>query len=378
MQFGKDSHQIQDINEIKRGAIILKYASDFEGDLISVLQTLHKGYPTDIRGQVDLLKMLSKGGVKGLNISHALIYAGGGRVIEAVSKGVQRNSLFEGNNQKYNYEVFNCTDDDLANNALEIALLAWAGKGAYNRWVYKEAPKSLPILRDVIGSAETVVKFVKDIASFNNPFRGYETRMKEFYEKLKKGQSVDFFCSELVAFSYHIACAKIKKPRIIGSNSDETSPLELLSHIMFNDKFSYIGNINPQKTSIKSSAKRSTLQKGDCLQIDEYLESPNGAYQLYYQEDGNLVINECATRTLKWATNKELGKGKGWLTFMQDDGNFVVYNDRSGKAAWASGKCGNEYKNCRLEFDNEGSIVLKKPNGDVYWKMNCSGKILIR
>jgi hypothetical protein len=70
-----------------------------------------------------------------------------------------------------------------------------------------------------------------------------------------------------------------------------------------------------------SAFAKDTLNAGERLLANQYLQSLNGSYKLYLQGDGNLVLRNAASSAL-WASGTN-GKGAVRLE-MQGDGNLVL------------------------------------------------------
>ena len=98
------------------------------------------------------------------------------------------------------------------------------------------------------------------------------------------------------------------------------------------------------------------------------VESKNGKYQVYFQEDGNLVVYRLTDRPKKalWGSNtviSDIGK----FSF-QDDGNLVIYN-RAGQSVWATGTDGRgEY----MLLQNDGNLVIYNQAGVAIWATNTA------
>lgn len=98
------------------------------------------------------------------------------------------------------------------------------------------------------------------------------------------------------------------------------------------------------------------------------VESKNGKYQVYFQEDGNLVVYRLTDRPKKtlWASNTVISD-VGKFSF-QDDGNLVIYN-RNDKAVWATGTNGRgDY----MLLQNDGNLVIYNQAGVAIWASNTA------
>ena len=97
----------------------------------------------------------------------------------------------------------------------------------------------------------------------------------------------------------------------------------------------------------------------------DLITSVNGAYAFEFQQDGNGVLFEVATRKPYWQTNT-----RGKMCVMQIDGNLVVYDDEKGiNPAWQSGTAGNS--NATLVVQNDANLAIYV--GDLaIWSTNAS------
>ncbi len=108
------------------------------------------------------------------------------------------------------------------------------------------------------------------------------------------------------------------------------------------------------------STSNNTLNTEQKLLKNQYIESPNGSYRLYFQGDGNLVMRFSGKAI--WSTGTH-GKG-GEYVKLQGDGNLVI-RDGGGKALWSSKTNG---KNAiKLIITNDGKIKLIKADGASVW-----------
>ena len=87
--------------------------------------------------------------------------------------------------------------------------------------------------------------------------------------------------------------------------------------------------------------------------------SPNGAYWLVMQGDGNLV--EYGGGRARWASNTGV---PGARAVLQADGNFVVYSPQN-QALWASGSSGNP--GAWAAVHNDGRLAVYRTNGTAAW-----------
>ncbi len=101
-----------------------------------------------------------------------------------------------------------------------------------------------------------------------------------------------------------------------------------------------------------------TLTEGQQLQKGQSLASPNGAYTLTLQDDGNLVL--AARGEALWATSTN---GQDVVRAeVQRDGNFVLYT--SDKPVWHTDTKGK--KDVRLVLQDDCNLVLYAADGPAW------------
>ena len=92
------------------------------------------------------------------------------------------------------------------------------------------------------------------------------------------------------------------------------------------------------------------LQDGEKLEVGDFLTSPNGAYKVILQEDGNLVLYSGDESVWSTGTN-----GQNVVRAeVQKDGNFVLYT--ADDPVWASQTKGA--KDVRLILQDDRNLVL--------------------
>lgn len=117
-------------------------------------------------------------------------------------------------------------------------------------------------------------------------------------------------------------------------------------------------------TSAKSGAD--SLQACECLERDQYLQSPNGRIRLVMQGDGNLVvylINDGQYSPL-WASGTT-GYRAPFKAVLQVDGNLKLLGDDGGDR-WSSGSRG---LGASLKVQDDGNVVMYS-EGKVIWATN--------
>jgi pimeloyl-ACP methyl ester carboxylesterase len=109
-----------------------------------------------------------------------------------------------------------------------------------------------------------------------------------------------------------------------------------------------------------STPASSVLSPGERLYPDTEIRSPNGAYVLRYQSDGNLVLH--GPDRIVWDSKTD-GRG-GHYCEMQPDGNFVIYH-ADGSEPWASETDG--LAGAELRVLDEGYVAIYDAAGNVPW-----------
>lgn len=103
------------------------------------------------------------------------------------------------------------------------------------------------------------------------------------------------------------------------------------------------------------------LASGVTVNPDAPVTSPDGAFRLLYQSDGNLVLYRVSGGAV-WASGTQ-GTSAG-KTSMQGDGNLVVY-DRGNVARFNTGTNGNP--GAQLLIDAAGGLAVVAPDGKILW-----------
>ncbi|WP_445361450.1 hypothetical protein ACJJIL_06500 [Microbulbifer sp. EKSA005] len=134
---------------------------------------------------------------------------------------------------------------------------------------------------------------------------------------------------------------------------------------------------------------KNTLEGGETLLPGDKLVSSSGEYELRMQNDGNLVLYEIHTNskgdswtTALWATHTT-GNNGAKAVMQASDANFVVYGANNGPL-WASFKTASfANKNSKLFLQNDGNLVILKPDMTPIWDtgtadepLNCSTKTI--
>lgn len=258
-------------------------------------------------------------------------------------------------------------------------------RGVSPEFIVKGADKVIDLVGDGYNFADGVLKsglkkvaaadikflsiaagVAKEVLTSNENIPNYEKRLKKLKDALRKEKvdPINFFCSELVAFTYDMACDDMGKPRLVdNSPSSMVTPLDFIIDLWFNDEFNYVGWLEPQTGYDGIPEMRTSLETDEYLQADEYLCSPNDKYRLIYNTNGNLEVKEnFGSKTTVWQTGTP--NTAAWLTFMQKDGNFVVYSSRTKKVAWASNVYNSSYTNSQLTLSDDGVIKIMNLNNN--------------
>jgi hypothetical protein len=120
-----------------------------------------------------------------------------------------------------------------------------------------------------------------------------------------------------------------------------------------------------------ASGPRSILRKGETFSFKDPMRSPNGAYSLALQPDGNVVLYQ-GNRAL-WSTNTV---GAGGVRFgLSHDGLLrLLAND--GRTVWQNGPQGGD-GNYSFSLQDDGNMVVYLNNGGSatpVWSSNTAGR----
>ncbi|WP_412738360.1 LamG-like jellyroll fold domain-containing protein [Krasilnikovia sp. MM14-A1259] len=108
------------------------------------------------------------------------------------------------------------------------------------------------------------------------------------------------------------------------------------------------------------------LGAGQQLNQDQVLQSDNGEYQLWMQNDGNFVLYHEGSAV--WSSNT--WGNPGAHVIMQPDGNLVIYRS-DGVAIWATNT--ERTAASRLVLYDNGDLLLLDPSGQVIWRAKRTG-----
>lgn len=101
------------------------------------------------------------------------------------------------------------------------------------------------------------------------------------------------------------------------------------------------------------------LASGANLMPDDSLYSDDGASQLIYQLDGNLVLYRFGVAV--WSSGTFGNPGNVW---MQMDGNLIIFNSNS-QPIWESGTAGNT--GATLHLQGDGNLVIYATDSRALW-----------
>lgn len=226
-------------SQIAAGDVLFKYAS---AGLIS--QRIKKGQQSHYKKTVIQTQMPSPMGMSGAcSITHVAIAAGNNDVLEFDEGGASKMQIVFGSGHGFvrgpmslgsrlgnRYEVFSCTNSDLADSAADKADLMWDLTQGKNG----ERTKASYGLRKVLSTS-----------LLHN--HGEKWTPEKFCEQLhhwleqahsgKSGLSIKMFCSEFAMFCYLWAASEMVGERfeslssLLGTNYSRISPAELYTRM---------------------------------------------------------------------------------------------------------------------------------------------------
>lgn len=106
------------------------------------------------------------------------------------------------------------------------------------------------------------------------------------------------------------------------------------------------------------------------LNPGQYKRSPNGDFDLKYQNDGNLVLRRRSDGKILW-TSRTADASAGSCV-MQGDGNLVIRN-AGGQIVWRSGTGGDDFFFSRLAMQNDGNLVIYNRDDQPVWSTGTNG-----
>jgi hypothetical protein len=114
------------------------------------------------------------------------------------------------------------------------------------------------------------------------------------------------------------------------------------------------------ETSTRAAAVSWYLAPGQTLASGKWLLSPNRAYLLGMQTDGNLVLRRVSDKKALWHS-RTYGQ-PGARLVLQTNGNLVIW--RGSQPVWSTRTAG---RMLRLAVQNNGQLVLYTESGAIAW-----------
>lgn len=118
------------------------------------------------------------------------------------------------------------------------------------------------------------------------------------------------------------------------------------------------------------------INMNDTLQPGQDRWSLNGKYQLFFQEDANLVLyqNVGNSRNPLWSTNTTSKTGSsGYKLQLQHDGNLVVSNAKG--PVWSSNSFKYGAKAPYIVVQDDGNVALYDNSvAGCHWATNTEGR----
>ncbi|MDG5496390.1 hypothetical protein [Niveispirillum sp. BGYR6] len=211
------------------------------------------------------LAQLSLNGLRGYKdshkLTHAMIYIGNRRVIEAVDKGIgisplRDHSSFNGcNYNEYDFYVLRCRDSQIRQIAVQMAKELLPDESANNLNIFEESTP-VKVEYDHKNLYLTIgYKAIGSVASLGGVSGGDKLidlarsavadSTSKFSSDLKNNRSPKLFCSELVAYCYHAAAdAKGRKRYFQGWQQGILSPEHLyVFGRRDGENFEYVGRL---------------------------------------------------------------------------------------------------------------------------------------
>ncbi|XP_029002446.1 B-type lectin plumieribetin-like isoform X2 [Betta splendens] len=112
---------------------------------------------------------------------------------------------------------------------------------------------------------------------------------------------------------------------------------------------------------------KNAIYKNHELRNGDFLESNNGKFRAFFQDDGNFVIY---TWKPTWASDTD--KTDATRLILQEDCNLVMYN-KDHKPRWQSNSSSQGCTSCRLQLNDDGNLVLSKDGIPLWTSANSKG-----
>ncbi|MFD1626489.1 hypothetical protein [Azospirillum griseum] len=188
-------------------------------------------------------------------LTHAMIYIGDGKVVEAVRKGVgvtklnASSSFNDSDYNEYNFYVLRCKHGDVAQKAVDAALELvtttephHAGTEVKVKYNDKELYLGIGFRAAQKFSSKIVFEPLDLITAMGDA-------TNSFIRKLRGGNKPELFCSELVAYCFHVAADKTGRRRFFKSaQQDRIAPEEL--YVLGREdgtNFTYVGELHQHR-----------------------------------------------------------------------------------------------------------------------------------
>jgi hypothetical protein len=184
------------------------------------------------------------------------------------------------------------------------------------------------------------------------------------------GEYKDIGCSTTMPYKktkeYNITTKRVLGERCKNSNGEYITDDN--NNILPDKKKIEIDDVSCKPQDANIFRIPSMLLSGQFLGINQNLTSPNGKYNLMF-ENGRLVLYKTGT----WFQKKEeiwtSGVGSANCKLVnRKDGNLVLYDDNTGKAIWSS----NTYSenSTTLILQDDGNLVLYNKSSSPVWSTN--------
>ncbi len=131
-----------------------------------------------------------------------------------------------------------------------------------------------------------------------------------------------------------------------------------------------MGQREALSTSDIGGIRKLYLKSTMTLNPGQYKRSPNGDFELKYQNDGNLVLRRRSDGKILW-TSRTADASAGSCV-MQGDGNLVIRN-AGGQIIWRSGTGGDDFFFSRLAMQNDGNLVIYNRDDQPVWSTGTNG-----
>ncbi|KAA0573181.1 hypothetical protein [Azospirillum sp. Sh1] len=187
-------------------------------------------------------------------LTHALIYIGDGLVIEAVSKGVGVTPLyaecsFNGcNYSNFNFYVLRSKHADVVREVINTAKTLVTTTRIHDANTRVKVAYNIAELALGIGEKLTQILYPLPSEAIKLIKLGQDAT-KDFTRALNAGNSPQLFCSELVAYCYHVAADKTDRERFFKRGLQNRITPEHLYVLGRSDpdNFNYVGELHKGK-----------------------------------------------------------------------------------------------------------------------------------